>query len=104
MLDGKSFFVRQFRRLRRFFVKTFIYFLVRRFRRLRRFLVKTFYIFTFLNETVCTVFEIIYTRIHQNNDKGIDLIVVCNLNIVGQHRQLSQINSASNDYIVREAL
>jgi len=60
---------------------------------------KIFYIITFLNETVCTVFEIIYTRIHQNNDKVIDLIVVCNLNIVGQHRLLSPTSSTSNDYM-----
>ena len=72
---------------------------MRRFRRLRRVFVKTFYIFTFLNETVCTVFEIIYTRIHQNNDKVIDLIVVCNLNIVGQHRLQLPTNKISSDVI-----
>lgn len=82
LLDGKCFFVRQFRQLRRFFVKTF-------------------YIFTFLNETVCTVFGILYARVHQNNGKAVDLIVVCNLNIVGQHRLLSLISS---DLIIRHTM
>lgn len=90
--------VRQFRRLRRFFTKSFyIFFLVRRFRRLRRFFVKTFYIFTFLNETVCTVFGILYARFHQNNGKAVDLIFICNFKIVGQHRRLLITNSISND-------